>query len=365
MKKPASDWIKLVLAGTALILIYKLLNNFNDITNVIGIILGYISPCIIGTIIAFFLYIPSRKLESIYKKVPVKGISNNAKVFGTLSVYIIIFLALSLFITYLVPRLYKNIEELISNVPRYLDIVNDFVSQNKYLAKLNISTFLDDKISGILDFNQINKYFSIIKNIASSFINIFISIVFSIYIILEKENIVRYLRQMRKSFLGERFYSLTLYGKKIVNLVYSYFSGLALDALVVGIIVSIGFSILKMPYALLLGLVTFLGNMIPIFGPIISTVIIITISLISNGVWGTVPVAIFIVVLYVVDSYLIQPKIVANSIGIRPLLVMVAVIVFGDIFGFVGMIIGVPLIATLKMIMDDYLEDGKIDGANL
>ena len=154
-----------------------------------------------------------------------------------------------------------------------------------------------------------------------------------------------------------------VYVKKIVMLFYSYFSGLATDAVIAGVISVIGLSVMKVPYALLLGVIVAIGNMIPFFGPIVSTVLVALISLISGGIWRLIPVMIFMAVLYILDGYLIQPRIIGKSTGIKPLLVLIAVLVFGDLFGILGMIAGVPLIATLKMILDDYLDDGKIDGS--
>ena len=363
MKKIENNWVKLVLVGTALILIYKLINNFSEIREIIDGIVSILFPFLLGGVIAFFLYIPAYRLEKLVARINLKLVQKNARVIGTLLLYLIIFLIITLSIVYIIPRLYKNIEELIGNIPRYLDIVDEFLAENKYLSRISTLDILDVQLEEYLNMEKFNKYISVIGNVANSFISVFVSIVVSIYIIIDRDSIMKYIRKLRRGILGSRFNTMTVYVKKIVMLFYSYFSGLATDAVIAGVISVIGLSVMKVPYALLLGVIVAIGNMIPFFGPIVSTILVALISLISGGIWRLIPVMIFMAVLYIMDGYLIQPRIIGKSTGIRPLLVLVAVLVFGDLFGILGMIAGVPLIATLKMILDDYLDDGKIDGS--
>ena len=362
MKRIENRWVKIVLTGTALILIYKLMDNFGEIKAFIGKLTSILFPCILGAAIAFLLYIPAKKMQELMKKVKIPFVRNNSKVIGTLLLYLLIFLLFALTVTYLVPKLYKNIEELVYNAPKYIGKIESFVKSNKYLKDLSFTSMIDEKVSEYFNMSQINKYIGIISGIANSFISVFVSIVISIYIILEKDGIMRYIKRAKTVMFGSGLSTLTLYVKKVITIFYSYLSGLALDGVVVGIICFIGFSILNVPYAVLLGFITMIGNMIPFFGPIVATVIIALISLISGGIWRVVSVMIFLGVVYLIDGYLIQPKVIGGSTGLKPLLVLVAVTVFGDLFGFVGMLTAVPIMATIKMIVDDYLEDGKIDG---
>ena len=114
---------------------------------------------------------------------------------------------------------------------------------------------------------------------------------------------------------------------------------------------------------MLLGLLVAIGNMVPFFGPIVAAVVIYVITAIAFDPVKAIWVIIFQLVLGQIDGNLIQPKILGKSIGINPLLVLFSVVVFGDLFGFAGMIMGVPIIAAIKMIADDYLDNGKIDAS--
>ncbi|MDP4117714.1 MAG: AI-2E family transporter [Bacillota bacterium] len=365
MKKVESNWIKFIFAGTALILIYKLINNFHDVSSLFNMIISVLFPCILGAVIAFFLYRPAYKLEQLVSRVNVRFINKNARPIATLFLYLIIFLLIGFGIRYLIPKLYRNIEELINNAPRYFAVVDEYISHNKYLSNFNSVDIVNSKISEYFNMAQINKYISVISGIANSFISVFVSVVISIYIILDRISIMNYMKRVRQAIFRGRFEFVTVYIKRIITLFYSYFAGLAADAIVVGVITSIGLSVMKVPYSVLLGLLTAIGNMVPFFGPILSTIVVVLISLIAGGLWKVMSVLIFLAVLYAIDGYFIQPKVVSSSTGIRPLLVLVSVIVFGDLFGFVGMIIGVPLSAACKMIIDDYLDNGKADCSSI
>ncbi len=362
MKKIESNWVKLIISGTTLIVIYKLLNNFDDVKILIDKVTDILFPCILGTIIAFFLQIPAQKLEDCLEKVNIAPIRQNARIIGTLLLYLLILVGFGFTIMYFVPGLYRNIQELITNLPGYFKIIERHIADNEYLAKVDFIGFLQTKFYDFFSPEKFEKYIGIISGIANSFISVVVSIVISIYIIVDRDTIMNYIRKIKRGIFGSGFETVAIYGKKIIGLFYSYFGGLALDALIVGVVTVIGLSLLKVPYAVLLGLLTGIGNLIPVFGLIISTVILCAISLIAGGPVKMVSVLIFLIILYIADGYIIQPKVISKTVGVRPLLIMVAVIVFGDLFGFVGMIIGVPLIAAIKMILDDYLEDGKLDG---
>ena len=99
----------------------------------------------------------------------------------------------------------------------------------------------------------------------------------------------------------------------------------------------------------------------PFFGPIIANVVIFIISAITLGPFKALWIILFQFVFAQVDGNVIQPKIISNSTGISPRLVRVAVLIFGDLFGFIGMIVGVPVCAVIKDIVTDYVEDGRLE----
>ena len=121
----------------------------------------------------------------------------------------------------------------------------------------------------------------------------------------------------------------------------------------VGVAVSIGLLIFRVPYAILLGMILGLMNLIPYFGAIIGCVIIAFIALLTNGLPTAVGVTIYIIVAQQVDANIIQPRIVGDSVGLRPFYVLLSITLFGGLFGFWGILLGPPLMAVVQMIVRD------------
>ena len=362
MKRFESHWAKLLLTGTALILIYKLLNNYKDIAEFFENLLDILFPVILGGVIAFFLSKPAEKIASLIEKINLKFIKEKALLISVVLLYILVFLVLFFAIKFVAPRVYRNIEEFTINIPGYYNEVKTFLSENEFFSRFNSLEIINEKFASMFNMTQINKYIEIISGIANGFLTFFVSVILSVYMIIEKKNIFSFVSALSERIIPEKPRKVIYaYGRKSVDLFYSYFTGLSLDALLVGIVAALFLSALGVPYALLLGLIVAFGNLVPFFGPIISNIIIVLITLVTTGPFKALWVALFQVVFGQIDGNIIQPKIISSSTGISPLLVLVAVIVFGDLFGFVGMIVGVPVCAIIKELVVDYVEDGKIN----
>lgn len=365
MKWLKSKWAKLVLSGTVLIVIYKLFNNFEDVKNIFNALIGIVSPIIMGMIIAFFLSKPAEKIAGLISKIKVGFIKKKSLLFGVIILYAAIFILIAVAINFLAPRIYRNIVELAYNIPSYFEEIKNFLMENEILSRFNLIEITGEKISEMFSISQINKYISVISGMANSFVSFFLAIILSIYMILEKKHIFGFFKKFSERFFPAKTNRIiALYGRKTADRFGSYFTGLALDACLVGIVCSIFFSVIKVPYALLLGLLVAFGNLIPFFGPIISNIIIFIITTVTAGPFKALWVIIFQIIFGQIDGNIIQPKIISNSTGISPLLVLVAVIVFGDLFGFFGMIVGVPVFAVIKDIIVDYVDDGKLNEAS-
>lgn len=362
MKRFNNVWAKLVLSGTALILIYKLFNNYSEITGIFKTFFDIMFPIILGAAIAFFLSKPTEKIAALFEKSKLGFLKKKSLLISVLLLYILIFALLGIMVKFVAPKIYKNIEEFALNLPAYYKTVQSFLAENEIFSKFNSLEMLSEKIAAMLDFKQINRYIGIISGIANSFITFFLAIILSIYMIIEKKDIFGFFDKFADRFIPEKQRKfIRIYGRKTVDQFYSYFTGLALDAFIVGTVSAVFFGVLKIPYAVLLGVIVGFGNLVPFFGPIISNVAIFIIAAITAGPFKAVWVIVFQLVFGQIDGNIIQPKIISSSTGISPLLVLMAVIIFGDLFGFVGMIIGVPVCAVIKDLVVDYVDNGKLD----
>ena len=145
------------------------------------------------------------------------------------------------------------------------------------------------------------------------------------------------------------------YSHKISKIFYSYFYSTLLDACLIGIIVSIGLWIIGVPNALLLGMMVGLMNIIPYFGAIIGGVICVIIAFLSGNIYSALLTGIYIIVMQQLDGNFIQPRIVGSSVGVRPIYVLLAVTVGGGLFGFWGILLGVPFMAIVQMLLHDLI----------
>ena len=189
-----------------------------------------------------------------------------------------------------------------------------------------------------------------------SIVDIFIAIIVSIYILVERKQIITFLKKLAGALFKERTYkNLDKYFNNSNEIFFKFIASQFLDAIVVGILVSIALTIMGVKYAPLLGFFIGLFNMIPYVGAIIATVISALITLITGGLSQTIWMLIVTIILQQIDANIINPKIVGQSLKISPLLVLFAVTVGGAYFGILGMFLAVPVIAVIRILVEDYI----------
>ena len=137
---------------------------------------------------------------------------------------------------------------------------------------------------------------------------------------------------------------------------FRFISGQLIDAVVVGILVTIAMSIIGVKYSVLLGFMIGLFNMIPYFGAIVAVAISVLITVITGGLSQAIIMAVVVIILQQIDSNIINPKIIGSSLQISPLLVIFAVTLGGAYFGVLGMFLGVPFIAVLRIMINDWID---------
>ncbi len=363
MKYFESNWFKLLLTGMVLIVVYKSVDNISEIFSFLGFVLDILMPVIIGCVIALFAYRPVCKLKGLLCRTNKRIIMSHSLIISVLIVYILFFTIVALALNFIAPVLYKNVEELVTKLPGYIDNLNNLLRHVEFIPQVDLS-FIGERLLSYFNFERLNQYVSVITGIANSFVSFLVSIIVSIYIILEKENILLFFNKIKKHFkFDHKTDVIVTYTKKIINLFYSYFAGLLFDSILIGTVSTIVFAVFRVPYAVFLGLAVAIGNMIPFFGPIVAAIITYLIGMIGLGPVNALWILVFQFVLGQIDGNVIQPKIVGSQVGVSPLLVLVSVTVFGGLFGPLGMILGVPVCASAKLVLEDYLDDGKINGS--
>ena len=363
IKNNWKKWVYWFALGVALICIYKILDNYENVMEVLHTFLGVISPFLIGVFIAYLLYMPSKKFEELYGKIKIKFISKKARGLGVITVYAIIIIAISILFSVILPIVFESIIDFIGSVPHYIenaintynDLPQDSILKSQIvqdeiynLQNIDIKQYLD--IEAILGYlvNAIGAIFSIV--------DIFIAIIVSVYILIDRRKILTFFKKLAGAILKEQTYrNLDKYFNNSNEIFFKFVASQFVDAIVVGILVSIAMTIMGVRYAPLLGFFIGLFNMIPYVGAIIATVIAAIITFITGGLSQTIWMLIVVIILQQIDANIINPRIVGRSLKISPLLVLFAVTFGGAYFGILGMFLAVPIIAVVKILVDDFI----------
>ena len=203
---------------------------------------------------------------------------------------------------------------------------------------------------------KITGYIKSVIGVASGIFDIFVAIIVSVYILLQRGQIMRFFRRLSTAIFDEKICNkIEEYINSTNNIFYKFISGQLIDAVVVGIMVTIAMSIIGVKYAVLLGFLIGLFNIIPYFGAIIAVGISILITVITGGLSQAIIMAIVVIVLQQIDSNIINPKIIGDSLEISPLIVIFAVTIGGAYFGVLGMFLAVPVAAVLKIVINDWV----------
>jgi predicted PurR-regulated permease PerM len=175
---------------------------------------------------------------------------------------------------------------------------------------------------------------------------------------MERSDIKSFLKNLFSAICSKKGYNkISRYYRKTNNIFYNYITAQLLDAFVVGIITTIAMLIMHVKYAVLLGFMIGLFNIIPYFGAIIAVAISILITIFTGGVGQAIWLAIVIIILQQIDANIINPKIIGDSLQLSRILIIFAVTFFGHYFGILGMFLGVPIVALIKVFVFDFIDE--------
>lgn len=319
-------------------------------------------PFIMGGAIAFILNVPMRNIEHLlplFKKEgsrlrrPVSLVITILLVSGLLLLVVFV-VAPSLVDTFLslqasIPRFFAGIrleaEKLFSSYPEILDYINHMdVDWQKILQ--DMAEFLKNGAGTMLDTT-----FSAAALIVSGVSSFLIGFIFAIYILLQKETLGRQAVKLLDAFLPEHIVNRTVEISVLTERTFSSFlTGQCVEAVILGTMFFITMSVIRLPYALLIGVLIAFTALIPIFGAFIGLGVGVFLMLMVDPMDALIFTITFLV-LQQIEGNLIYPYVVGNSVGLPSIWVLVAVTVGGSLMGIVGMIIFIPLCSVLYALL--------------
>lgn len=340
--------------------------NYTLIFGALKFLVNIIFPFLMGGAIAFVLNVPMSFLErNIFKQDKLKQKKRLQKASRPLSLVLTILIVLStiaLVMFVVIPELGttfallgKSIQQFMPKVVRQAE---ELFNNNKEVVALLGSLDMDwqEMLNGIAAFfkngagNVLDSTFSVAKNIVSSVATFFIAFVFACYILLQKEKLRVQVRKILYAYLPEKKVGTVL---AVCSLAYKTFSnfltGQCVEALILGLMFFVTMSVIRLPYALLVGILIAFTALIPIFGAFIGCVVGAFLILMVASVKALIFVVMFLV-LQQIEGNLIYPKVVGNSVGLPSIWVLAAVSIGGSLMGVVGMLVFIPLVSVVYTI---------------
>jgi len=360
-------WLFYFSLGTILIIIFKTIDSVSAIYNGFANLLNIIMPFVMAVLLAYMLFLPGKKIEAIFEKSKIKFLSNHKRALSVFIVYLIFLLIIFMVFTFLIPSASESLKDLVGNIPKYLTILNDYLNNIKddsIIGQLGVKEYIQN-ISNVNITDQFAKWISFdnagiyIKNIvggASLIFDVFVTFIVSVYVFVERDSIKKFLMDIAYAMFDDKWYEVCIkYSRRLNSIFYGFISGQVVDAFIVGVISVIAMSIMNVKYAVLLGTLIGVFNIIPYFGAIFGILLAIVITIFTGGFKSAAILAIVIVVLQQIDANIINPRIIGNNLHISPILVIFSVTVGGAYFGPLGMFLGVPILAIIKEIVLDFI----------
>ena len=360
---------------------------FTDLPGFFGVLTALemiLEPLIFGVVIAFLLnpivrFVDSRLLPLLTQKTKWKPnlIRNLSRGAGIFVGVVVAALVLYAFFSMLLPQLYESVVGIVDNAENYYTSINRWVT-NILEDNPEIQSYVDTALGKIYEFinNWITTTFlqdvqKLLTTLTSSvvafvkgFMNFLIGFVASIYILWSKETFQAQSKKIIVALFSSKGADHVFYlGRNIYRVFNGFVIGKIVDSAIIGVLCYIGILILKMPYPALIATVIGVTNVIPFFGPIIGLVPCAFLILLVNPLQAFYFV-IFILVLQQVDGNVIGPKILGNTVGISGFWVLASITIAASLFGFAGMILGVPVFACLQ-VLTKYLVDRRLRRRNM
>lgn len=343
-----------------------LLFKTNEIVNWIGKFLTLFTPFIIGFVFAYLL----NPVVKLFKRTLVsKTIKNgNEKLINNLSITItcVMFLAiLILLFSIIIPDLLLSIEKLAVNIPTYIEEIKNYLLyrlSSVELKNMIINNYdeINNYLNNVLNNNlipQVNEWLLILSNgfigAIKSIFNALIGFVIAIYYLADKDNFIAGIKRILYTIFPIKTANRILEDTRHTDSIFSNFIvGKLLDSFIIGFITFLFLAISGYPYALLIGVIIGITNIIPYFGPWIGAIPSALLILMENPTKCLIFV-IFIITLQQIDGMILGPKLCGSKTGLKSFWVLASILFFGKLFGIIGMLIGVPIFALIYGYLDN------------
>ena len=341
--------------------------NYIKVLGLLAAAVNMAAPFILGAAIAFILNVPMRRIESSLSHVLKKGSRLLRPVSMALSILLV---AGVLFLVMLVaPQLVRTLLGLQSSIPVFFGEVRQWLEQlfaenpqiltNMEQIQIDWQQLFNDSLKFLKNGagSMLDTTFSAAISIVNGMSTFLIGFIFSIYILLQKENLIRQIKKLLAAFLPERTVEGIVRIAALTSRTFSnFFTGQCMEAVILGSMFFIVLVVLRLPYALLIGVLIAFTALIPVFGAFIGWAVGAFLMLIISPMDALLFSVVFFT-LQQIEGNMIYPHVVGNSVGLPSIWVLVAVTLGGSMMGVVGMLIFIPLCSVLYTLLRDTVNE--------
>lgn len=338
--------------------------NWSYLVQAVSMIWSVIFPLILGGMIAFVLNLLITWLEKyLYPNAKNKYLKASRRPVAIILAILVVCLVIAATVVIVLPQLASAIMTLIEVVPETIEnLTNWFNSQNALVplvndlankANIDWGSIFSNVASGINNVASglATTSVSVLTTSVGAVTNIFLGILFAIYILFSKEKLAKQVERLLTVYVRDDIHQLIENVARVANETFSKFiSGMVIEAIILGTLVTVGLFILQVPYAAMLGVLQGVMALIPIIGAFLSGAVGVLILLALNPTYALVYL-IFVFFVQQLEGDLIYPRVVGDSIGLPSMWVLFAVTVGGGLMGIPGMLIGVPVLASIYKII--------------
>lgn len=345
---------------------------FDVLISALGKLWSVVLPLLVGAAIAFTLNIPMKKLEKHYfPNSDNKYIRKSRRPVCLLLSVILILLAAAFIIRLVIPELINAFSLIIREVIAYLQMGQEWLTENSEAFPSFINQFIGQEVdiretvqrlmnivlqgvSGIL-----GSAVSVFGSLAGIAMDTVFAVIFALYLLFGKEKLLSQLKRLCRRYLGPVVTLRIGYVLRIFNVKFQNFIiGQCVEALILGVLCTIGMLVFRFPYALMVGATISATALIPILGAYLGAAIG-AFMIFTESPLRALGFLVFIVVLQQLEGNLIYPKTVGSSIGLPGIWVIAAVTIGGGLAGIPGMLVGVPLAAAIYQMISDDVHRGE------
>ena len=366
------------------IIFFFLIYRFDGFGSAISTLTGILMPFIYGAVIAYLLKPVCNTIEAFLRRfIPekMKGLINALSVTFTILFGLLLIYALCMMI---IPQLITSVTTLYytaqANITKFMYWANhlEFIEKNEQIMELlnsayaalntNLDTWIKNTLLPSMQ-NIVSGAAIGVLNVVTVAKNLIIGIIVAVYILASRKRFVQQGKMVLYSVVKPRWASLITEELKYADRMFGGFiNGKIMDSAIIGVLCYIGCLIFKFPSALLVSVIIGVTNVIPFFGPFIGAIPATLLILIQNPI-KALWFVLFVLVLQQADGNIIGPKILGNTTGLSSFWVLFAILLFGGLWGFAGMIVGVPLFAVIydvikKLVIHGLRRNEELDMLN-